>query len=286
MSLQTAAAVATWSSSPAEQAASRSATRGSAAVDAKVKSANDARKKATAAAAKRAATAKANAKKRAALAAIGAKTTAKTYVEQPAPAQPAAPSRGASTGSTGTTASQGGGARLATSAPATTRQSTTRQSTTRQSTTRSYASTSAPTSAPATTGAWTCPIAGCGGIFTSGFGYRVSPGGIGSTNHKGIDLSAPTGTPLRALGNATVAYVGWYGGQGMRVLLDFGNGVQASYAHMSGFAVAQGQRVSAGQVIGFVGSTGNSTGPHLHLEILIGGGQINPVPWLSARGLL
>lgn len=278
MSLQTAAAVATWNSSPAEQAASRSATRGSAAVDAKVKSANDARKKATAAAAKRAATAKANAKKRAALAAIGAKTTAKTYVEQPAQAQSAAPTRSASSGST---ASQGGGARLATSAPA-----TTRLSTTRQSTTRSYASTSAPTSAPATTGAWTCPIAGCGGIFTSGFGYRVSPGGIGSTNHKGIDLSAPTGTPLRALGNATVAYVGWYGGQGMRVLLDFGNGVQASYAHMSGFAVAQGQRVSAGQVIGFVGSTGNSTGPHLHLEILIGGGQINPVPWLSARGLL
>lgn len=133
---------------------------------------------------------------------------------------------------------------------------------------------------------YVCPIAGCGGVFTSGFGPRSSPGGIGSTYHEGIDLATPVGTPLRAMHSGVVTAVGWYGGQGMRINIDFGNGVSVVYAHMSGFGVSVGQQVSAGQLVGWSGNTGNSTGAHLHLEVHLGGVPVNPVPWLTARGLM
>lgn len=137
----------------------------------------------------------------------------------------------------------------------------------------------------ATVGGFTCPIAGCGGTFTSGFGHRASPGGIGSTEHMGIDLATPIGTPLRALHGGTVTAVGWYGGQGKRITMDIGGGVTIVYAHMSSFGVSVGQQVEAGQLVGFSGNTGNSTGAHLHLEVHIGDVPINPVGWLRAHGI-
>ncbi|MFC6706606.1 M23 family metallopeptidase [Flexivirga alba] len=132
---------------------------------------------------------------------------------------------------------------------------------------------------------WVCAIAGCGGTFTSGFGSRVSPGGIGSTYHQGDDFAAPIGTPVRALHDGVVAAAGWNGGEGLRVAIDVGNGVGAVYAHLSRQLVAPGARVSAGQVVAYSGNSGNSTGPHLHLEIHIGGAAIDPLPWLRTRGI-
>lgn len=130
-----------------------------------------------------------------------------------------------------------------------------------------------------------CAIAGCGATFTSGYGSRVSPGGIGSTYHQGNDFAAPTGTPVRALHDGVVTAAGWNGGEGLRVAIDFGNGASAVYAHLSRQLVTVGARVSAGQVVAHSGNTGHSTGPHLHLEIHVGGAAIDPMPWLWARGI-
>ncbi|PWJ26164.1 murein DD-endopeptidase MepM/ murein hydrolase activator NlpD [Branchiibius hedensis] len=136
-----------------------------------------------------------------------------------------------------------------------------------------------------TTSAFVCPIAGCGGRFTSGFGARSSPGGIGSTNHKGDDFATPIGTPLRAVHSGTVVAVGWYGGFGMRVEIDLGGGTSVIYGHMSAFSATVGEQVSPGEVIGYSGNTGNSTGPHLHFEVHIGGVAVDPGPWMRARGI-
>lgn len=147
------------------------------------------------------------------------------------------------------------------------------------------AATQAPVSRPAVDTKWTCAIAGCGGTFTSGFGPRFSPGGIGSTYHLGDDFATPIGTGLHALQHGTVTSAGWSGGSGLRIEIDFGDGVSAVYAHLSSINVAAGQTVAAGQVIGASGNTGNSTGPHLHLEIHLGGVPIDPAPWLRMHGI-
>lgn len=144
--------------------------------------------------------------------------------------------------------------------------------------TRAQASSSDEAQAPTSSSGWVRPLSG--GTFTSGFGARWG------RLHAGSDFATPVGTNLRAMNNATVVSTGWYGGQGQRVVLQFANGVQAVYAHMSSIAVSPGQSVSAGQSIGLSGNTGNSTGPHLHLEIHIGGSPVNPAGWLAARGLL
>ena len=99
--------------------------------------------------------------------------------------------------------------------------------------------------------------------------------------HRGIDLGAPVGTPIRAIRSGTVIFAGWQGGYGQMTLIDHGNGVVSAYAHQSRFAVGQGARVSQGQVIGYVGMTGNTTGPHLHLETRVGGSAVNPRQYLS-----
>lgn len=143
----------------------------------------------------------------------------------------------------------------------------------------------APATRPAIGTGWTCAIAGCGGQFTSGFGGRTSPGGIGSTYHQGDDFATPIGTSLRALHHGTVTAAGWAGGLGLRVEVDFGGGVSAVYGHLSSVQVTVGQSVSAGQVIAASGNTGNSTGPHLHLEIHLGGVPVDPAPWLRAHGI-
>lgn len=150
---------------------------------------------------------------------------------------------------------------------------------------KSAASTGGSSTATSSASGYACPIAGCGGRFTSGFGGRTSPGGIGSTNHKGNDFATPIGTPLRAVHSGTVTSVGWYSGIGMRVVIDLGGGTSVVYGHMSAFSATVGERVSAGEVIGYSGNTGNSTGPHLHFEVHINDVAIDPGPWMRARGI-
>lgn len=111
---------------------------------------------------------------------------------------------------------------------------------------------------------------------TSRFGHRSSPGGIGTTDHKGLDIGYPTGTIIRACESGTVTSAGWGGGHGKRVIIDHGDGIVTLYAHMSRIHAAKGQKVQRGQVIGEVGSTGNSTGPHLHLEVIVNGKYMDP----------
>lgn len=115
------------------------------------------------------------------------------------------------------------------------------------------------------------------GRITSNFGSRRHPV-LGYTRmHSGVDFGAPHGSPIYAVGDANVSYAGWHGGHGNYVRLEHGGGFGTGYAHMSRIAVSSGTRVRAGQVIGYVGSTGLSTGPHLHYELYRGGQKVNPL---------
>ncbi len=111
------------------------------------------------------------------------------------------------------------------------------------------------------------------GIITSRFGSRES---IRSFAHKGLDIAASNGTPIKAAASGTVVSAGRSGSYGNMVLISHGNGVQTLYAHCSQLNVSKGQKVSQGQVIAKVGSTGRATGPHLHLEIRKNGVILNP----------
>ena len=126
------------------------------------------------------------------------------------------------------------------------------------------------------TAAWPAgwPVAG---VLTSGYGPRVHPLSGAYRQHQGIDLAAREGTPIRATANGVVSAAGWAGNYGLLVSLDHGGAVQTRYAHMSRLNVGSGQRVNAGDIIGFVGSTGNSTGPHVHYEIRQNGRALNPL---------
>jgi murein DD-endopeptidase MepM/ murein hydrolase activator NlpD len=99
--------------------------------------------------------------------------------------------------------------------------------------------------------------------------------------HQGIDQGASTGTPIGASKGGTVIYAGWQGGYGNLVLIDHHDGVVTAYAHQSRMAVSRGQSVSQGATIGYVGNTGNSTGPHLHFETRVNGSAVNPRQYLS-----
>ena len=130
-------------------------------------------------------------------------------------------------------------------------------------------------------GQFTQPVAG---YQSSGYGLRRHPI-LGYTRmHAGIDFAAPYGAPIRAAADGVVNYAGWHGGHGRYVRLSHGGNMGTGYAHMSRIAVASGSRVRAGQIIGYVGSTGLSTGPHLHYEVYRGGATINPrsVKFVSA----
>jgi murein DD-endopeptidase MepM/ murein hydrolase activator NlpD len=113
---------------------------------------------------------------------------------------------------------------------------------------------------------------------SSSFGTRRHPV-LGRTRmHKGVDYAAPTGTPIQAAGDAVVKVVGWQGGYGRAVILDHGRGYTTLYGHMSRFGnIRPGQRIAQGTVIGYVGSTGMSTGPHLHYEFRVNGVHRNPL---------
>jgi len=113
----------------------------------------------------------------------------------------------------------------------------------------------------------------CGGPITSPFGPRTDPY---TGYHEGVDIGASTGTPVLAMGNAQVLSAGWNGGYGNCVIIDMGNGLQAYYGHLSAISVSAGQTVNEGDLLGAVGSTGNSTGPHLHFGVISGGGFVDP----------
>ncbi|WP_238318392.1 M23 family metallopeptidase [Thalassospira australica] len=118
-----------------------------------------------------------------------------------------------------------------------------------------------------------------GARLSSGYGKRKHPI-LGYTKmHKGIDFAAPTGTPIFAAGNGTIAKIGRNGGYGNYILIRHNDSYDTAYAHMKGFAkgLTQGSRVKQGDVIGYVGTTGRSTGPHLHYEILKNHAQVNPM---------
>lgn len=118
------------------------------------------------------------------------------------------------------------------------------------------------------------------GTVTSRFGRRPSPGGIGSTNHKGLDIAAPAGTSIDAIASGTVTFAGNKGSLGNLVIINHGNGVQTYYGHCSKLYVSKGQNVSAGTTIAAVGKTGAATGYHLHLEIHINGTAVNPQKYI------
>ena len=114
------------------------------------------------------------------------------------------------------------------------------------------------------------------GHITSGFGWRRHPILGYVRMHAGIDFGAAWGAPIHAVSDGTVTFAGWHGGHGEYVRLDHGGGIGTGYGHMSRIAVAPGSHVVRGQVIGYVGSTGLSTGPHLHYELYRGGQVVDP----------
>jgi murein DD-endopeptidase MepM/ murein hydrolase activator NlpD len=103
--------------------------------------------------------------------------------------------------------------------------------------------------------------------------------------HTGLDLAAPTGTPLKAVHSGTITEAGWSGSYGYLTVLTLEDGTEVRYAHQSSINVSVGQQVSTGDVIGRVGATGNVTGAHLHLEVRVGGGDVDPMAWLRDKGL-
>lgn len=127
---------------------------------------------------------------------------------------------------------------------------------------------------------WLLPVSNY--RITAGFG---SGGSMWASTHTGLDFAAPTGTEVRAISSGEVIFAGWEGPYGNKIAIRHWDGTVSWYAHLSRFVVRSGT-VTAGQIIGRVGSTGNSTGPHLHLEIHPGGGgAVNPRTWLKEHGV-
>lgn len=120
-----------------------------------------------------------------------------------------------------------------------------------------------------------------GGRLSSGFGGRKAPKKGASTNHKGIDWATPTGTAIMASCGGRVTKAGWGSGYGYVVYIQHPDGRETRYGHLSKILVSAGQNVSQGQKIALSGNTGNSTGPHLHFEIRIGGTAVNPLNYLN-----
>ncbi len=116
---------------------------------------------------------------------------------------------------------------------------------------------------------------------TSYFGPRESPGGIGSTYHRGVDIGAAEGAPIQAAAGGTVVVASYSASAGNWVKIDHGNGLQTVYMHCSELYVQRGQTVNQGDVIAAVGSTGNSTGPHLHFGVMVNGDYKNPLDFVS-----
>jgi murein DD-endopeptidase MepM/ murein hydrolase activator NlpD len=118
------------------------------------------------------------------------------------------------------------------------------------------------------------------GPITSSFGERQDPFNGEGAFHAGVDISSSFGEPIRATADGTVEMAGMASGYGREIVIDHGYGIKTVYGHMSGFAVTTGQQVSRGQVIGYVGMTGRSTGPHVHYEVRIRNTPVNPHKYL------
>lgn len=116
---------------------------------------------------------------------------------------------------------------------------------------------------------------------SSDYGMREHPVLGGRRAHKGVDLAAPAGTPIRASADGMVSRADWFSSYGLYVALEHGGNIETRYGHMSRLNVAAGQQVHKGDIIGYVGTTGRSTGPHLHYEVRIAGEAVNPIPYLQ-----
>jgi murein DD-endopeptidase MepM/ murein hydrolase activator NlpD len=118
------------------------------------------------------------------------------------------------------------------------------------------------------------------GRLSSRFGYRIHPISKVRKLHTGIDIAAGSGTSIKAADAGTVVFAGWRGGYGKTIIVSHGSGLATLYAHQSALLVGSGARVGKGQVIGKVGSTGYSTGPHLHFEVRKNGSPVDPLSYL------
>lgn len=119
------------------------------------------------------------------------------------------------------------------------------------------------------------------GRLMGGFGVRSDPFSGEGAMHTGVDISAPVGTPVHATADGIVIHAGWNGGYGRCVIIDHGNNYQTWYAHLSRLDVIQGQEIRQGETLGAVGSSGRSTGSHLHYEVRIGSTPVNPYRFLA-----
>ena len=119
---------------------------------------------------------------------------------------------------------------------------------------------------------------------TSGFGMRWHPVLGGHRQHKGVDLASPIGTPIHAAADGVVGRADWFSGYGLYIAIEHGGELETRYGHMSRLNVAAGQFVHKGDVIGYVGMTGRTTGPHLHYEVRVAGQAVNPIPYLEGTG--
>lgn len=131
------------------------------------------------------------------------------------------------------------------------------------------------------------PVSGSGaliwpvnGVVTSPYGYRTHPIFGTTIYHSGIDIGVDYGTPVHAADGGVVGEAGWISGYGYAVIIDHGNGLSTLYGHNQELAVSEGQSVSQGQVIAYAGSTGNSTGPHVHFEVRANGDPVDPSAYL------
>jgi len=120
---------------------------------------------------------------------------------------------------------------------------------------------------------------------TSDYGMRWHPVLGGRRQHKGVDLAAPIGTPIHAAADGMVERADWFSGYGLYVAIEHGGEIETRYGHMSRLNVAAGQMVHKGDIIGYVGTTGRSTGPHLHYEVRVAGEAVNPMPYLQSGNI-
>jgi murein DD-endopeptidase MepM/ murein hydrolase activator NlpD len=123
------------------------------------------------------------------------------------------------------------------------------------------------------------------GVLKSSYGVRLDPFSGEGAFHKGIDLAAPKGTPVRVTADGVVERAQWDGGYGKLIVVDHGNGVETYYAHLASVLVVPGLEVRKGQIIALSGGTGHTTGPHLHYEVRLGGVPVNPYKYLAKSSL-